>query len=161
MRSDSLAQLLSNASVTAHSQVLVVDDALGLVVGAVTERMGGYGRVLHGYVGHVSKELTRKFNFGDSTRRSICDFPLNTISSLSLDEEDIIKREEAYMKSLEPEILERKREREKDMTEAQKTKDQERMSAKEVLKQEKNKVQGTAPVRKAITIRDCPIIVLK
>jgi hypothetical protein len=44
-------------------------------------------------VGHVSNELTRKFNFSEEVTRSIQKFELNTISALDLGEEEIKKRE--------------------------------------------------------------------
>ncbi len=41
LRMDTLAQLLTYANVRAGSRLLVVESCLGLVVGALMERMGG------------------------------------------------------------------------------------------------------------------------
>eukprot|EP01065_Artemidia_motanka_P033644 TRINITY_DN40661_c0_g1_i1.p1 TRINITY_DN40661_c0_g1~~TRINITY_DN40661_c0_g1_i1.p1 ORF type:complete len:433 (+),score=139.25 TRINITY_DN40661_c0_g1_i1:50-1348(+) len=45
LRVDSLAQLLNQANVHANSRTIVVDNAAGLVCGAVVQRQGGMGRV--------------------------------------------------------------------------------------------------------------------
>ena len=48
---DSLGQLLSWANVHSGSKLLVVESCIGLVVGAVLERMGGQGTVIHLFSG--------------------------------------------------------------------------------------------------------------
>ncbi|XP_023285862.1 tRNA (adenine(58)-N(1))-methyltransferase non-catalytic subunit TRM6 [Seriola lalandi dorsalis] len=51
LRYDTLAQMLTLANIHAGSKVLVFDTCAGLVLGAVMERMGGYGSVIQMYPG--------------------------------------------------------------------------------------------------------------
>jgi len=46
LRPDTLAQMLALANIRPGSRVVVVDDASGLVVGAIAERMAGHGQIL-------------------------------------------------------------------------------------------------------------------
>lgn len=46
LREDTLAQILSYANICAGSKVLVFDTVMGLVVGSLAHRMGGYGEVI-------------------------------------------------------------------------------------------------------------------
>lgn len=46
LRMDTLAQMLTMGNVRANSTVLVVDSCLGLVTGAVLERLGGQYKFL-------------------------------------------------------------------------------------------------------------------
>jgi tRNA (adenine58-N1)-methyltransferase non-catalytic subunit len=64
LRSDTLAQILSYANITAGCQTLVWDDCLGLVIGAIAQRMGGYGKLLSLYAGQqpALTELIARFN---------------------------------------------------------------------------------------------------
>ena len=65
LRGDSLAQVLMYGNVHAGAQVLVIDSCMGLLVGAVAERMGCQGRILAGYDGQqASSEIYRCMNFG-------------------------------------------------------------------------------------------------
>jgi tRNA (adenine-N(1)-)-methyltransferase non-catalytic subunit len=67
LRSDSLAQIVSYSNIYAGSQPLVFD-TIGIVVGSLIERMGGYGRLLSIYTGQdpPHKELLSRFNFSKS-----------------------------------------------------------------------------------------------
>ncbi|XP_038141971.1 tRNA (adenine(58)-N(1))-methyltransferase non-catalytic subunit TRM6 [Cyprinodon tularosa] len=51
LRYDTLAQMLTLANIHAGSKVLVFDTCAGLVLGAIMERMGGYGSVIQMYPG--------------------------------------------------------------------------------------------------------------
>ncbi|KAE8287036.1 tRNA (adenine(58)-N(1))-methyltransferase non-catalytic subunit TRM6 [Larimichthys crocea] len=51
LRYDTLAQMLTLANIHAGSKVLVFETCAGLVLGAVMERMGGYGSVIQMYPG--------------------------------------------------------------------------------------------------------------
>jgi len=50
MRSDTLAQILSQASIAAGRRALIIDSVLGLVVGSAAYRMQGHG-VIFGFGG--------------------------------------------------------------------------------------------------------------
>ena len=51
LREDALAQILSYANVSAGSQVLCFDSCLGIVIGSLAQRLGGYGKILALYTG--------------------------------------------------------------------------------------------------------------
>ena len=69
MREDTLAQILSYANVCAGSKVLLFDGVMGIVLGSLAQRMGGYGRILSLYTGHQPAylDMLSKFNlsFGE------------------------------------------------------------------------------------------------
>mgnify|MGYP000388917623 FL=1 len=73
MREDTLAQILAWGNVFSGMRCMVFDQALGIVVGSVAERMGGAGRMLSLYItqdpGH--KETIKKFNFDYQTEDTI------------------------------------------------------------------------------------------
>ncbi len=84
MRSDALALLLGYGGVVPHRHVLVADDCIGLVTGAVAERLQGYGRVLSIFQGTAPPgvELLRMLNFPQSTQDSISHAPMDVLRSL-------------------------------------------------------------------------------
>ena len=70
LREDSLAQILSYANVHAGSQVLIFDTCLGIVLGALAQRLGGYGKLLGVFTGqqpHAYYDMLSRFNlsFGE------------------------------------------------------------------------------------------------
>lgn len=74
LRQDSLAQILSYANVHAGSQVLLFDTCLGLVCGALAQRMGGYGKILSLYTGqqpHAFFDMLGRFNLSYGEMSSI------------------------------------------------------------------------------------------
>jgi tRNA (adenine-N(1)-)-methyltransferase non-catalytic subunit len=74
MRVDTLSLLLSMANIGPYSDVLVVDMAGGLVVGAAAERLGGTGYVCSTYLGKApsSIDIIRMYNLsGDMTSRIV------------------------------------------------------------------------------------------
>jgi tRNA (adenine-N(1)-)-methyltransferase non-catalytic subunit len=68
MRFDGLALLLNAGNVGAHGQTLVLDTCGGIVLGAVTHRMGGMGRVCNGFLGQnpTSMEVLLQMNLEDA-----------------------------------------------------------------------------------------------
>lgn len=64
LREDTLAQILSYSNVSAGCQVLVVEQCMGIVTGALAERMGGYGKILSVYTGQqpAYTDMISKFN---------------------------------------------------------------------------------------------------
>lgn len=109
LRYDSLGQILTYGNVYAGAQVLVIDTCMGLVIGAIAERLGGFGRVLGGYEGkQPSVDALRRFNFGtinsfvltfraltlidDATTKSIVPFPFSYLDQLKEAEESLIAK---------------------------------------------------------------------
>jgi tRNA (adenine-N(1)-)-methyltransferase non-catalytic subunit len=64
LRSDSLAQILSYANLSAGCQTILWETCMGIVTGAVAHRMGGYGRILSFYSGQQPSftDTLSKFN---------------------------------------------------------------------------------------------------
>ena len=67
MRFDALSMLLNAGNVGACGETLVLDTCGGLVLGSVTHRMGGFGRICNGYVGHnpTGMEVLMNMNLED------------------------------------------------------------------------------------------------
>ena len=59
--------LLNAGNVGACGETLVLDTCGGLVLGSVTHRMGGFGRICNGYVGHnpTGMEVLMNMNLED------------------------------------------------------------------------------------------------
>jgi tRNA (adenine-N(1)-)-methyltransferase non-catalytic subunit len=62
MREDTLGQILSYSNVSAGCQVLVFEQCMGVITGALAQRMGGYGKILSVYT-------TQQPNFTDVINR--------------------------------------------------------------------------------------------
>ena len=73
MREDTLGQILSYSNVSAGCQALVMETCLGVVTGAVAQRMGGYGKVLSIYSGQqpAYNEMIQRFNLSFAENHSI------------------------------------------------------------------------------------------
>jgi len=83
LRFDSLAQLLTLSNVQAESNALVVDGGMGVLLGAVTERTAGYGKVLNVYLGQQpSVEGLKLFNFPQQVIDSVYNYPIDSIPEL-------------------------------------------------------------------------------
>lgn len=84
MRSDALGLLLGYGGVVPKRHVLVADDSIGLLTGAVAERLQGYGRVLNVFRGTAPPgiELLRMLNFSQSIQDSISHAPMDVIHML-------------------------------------------------------------------------------
>ncbi|XP_023656130.2 tRNA (adenine(58)-N(1))-methyltransferase non-catalytic subunit TRM6 [Paramormyrops kingsleyae] len=93
LRYDTLAQMLTLGNVHAGSKVLVFETCAGLVLGAVMERMGGYGSVIQMYPGGgPARAATDSFGFPPRFQQTLHEFPLCKVNALlagtlSLDEE--------------------------------------------------------------------------
>ncbi|CAM0140954.1 tRNA (adenine(58)-N(1))-methyltransferase non-catalytic subunit trm6 [Umbelopsis sp. WA50703] len=76
MRVDTLSQVLNMANIHAEAKYLVVDDTQGLILSAVAERMGGYGKILgiHDGLNH-NYDVLRYHNFSKRTLDSISTLP--------------------------------------------------------------------------------------
>jgi tRNA (adenine58-N1)-methyltransferase non-catalytic subunit len=64
LREDTLAQILSYSNISAGCQTLVLETCMGIVTGAIAQRMGGYGKVLSIYSGQQPSfnEMMQRFN---------------------------------------------------------------------------------------------------
>lgn len=73
MREDTLGQILSYSNVCAGCQVLVMETVMGVVTGALAQRMGGYGKVLSVYSGQQPPfhDMISRFNLSFAEHHSI------------------------------------------------------------------------------------------
>ncbi|XP_029449356.1 tRNA (adenine(58)-N(1))-methyltransferase non-catalytic subunit TRM6 isoform X2 [Rhinatrema bivittatum] len=83
LRYDTLAQMLTLGNIHAGSKVIVMETCAGLVLGAVMERMGGYGAVIQMYPGGGPvRAATDCFGFPESFSDTLHEFPLCKVESL-------------------------------------------------------------------------------
>ncbi|XP_062576198.1 tRNA (adenine(58)-N(1))-methyltransferase non-catalytic subunit TRM6-like isoform X2 [Saccostrea cucullata] len=83
IRMDTLAQILTYGNVHAYTNVAVVDTCSGLVVGAVMERLGGYGKVIHFHPGdRPVRPILDNLDFPEEFLDNLYNFPFCEIDSL-------------------------------------------------------------------------------
>ncbi|XP_041038799.1 tRNA (adenine(58)-N(1))-methyltransferase non-catalytic subunit TRM6 isoform X1 [Carcharodon carcharias] len=83
LRYDTLAQMLTLGNIHAGSKVIVAETCAGLVLGAVMERLGGFGSVVHLYPGSLPiRAAMENFGFPKSFYNHLYDFPINKLNSL-------------------------------------------------------------------------------
>ncbi|XP_004451566.1 tRNA (adenine(58)-N(1))-methyltransferase non-catalytic subunit TRM6 [Dasypus novemcinctus] len=83
MRYDTLAQMLTLGNIRAGNKMIVMETCAGLVLGAVMERMGGFGSIIQLYPGGGPvRAATACFGFPDSFLGGLYEFPLNKVDSL-------------------------------------------------------------------------------
>ncbi|KAK2856460.1 hypothetical protein Q5P01_005195 [Channa striata] len=83
LRYDTLAQMLTLANIHAGSKILVFDTCAGLVLGAVMERMGGYGSVIQMYPGGGPVRAgVESFGFPAHFHDMLHEFPICHVNSL-------------------------------------------------------------------------------
>ncbi|KFV61733.1 tRNA (adenine(58)-N(1))-methyltransferase non-catalytic subunit TRM6, partial [Dryobates pubescens] len=83
LRYDSLAQMLTLGNVRAGSKLIVMETCAGLVLGAVMERMGGYGTIIQLYPGGGPvRAATSCFGFPKHFFDKLHEFPLSKVESL-------------------------------------------------------------------------------
>ncbi|XP_035535078.1 tRNA (adenine(58)-N(1))-methyltransferase non-catalytic subunit TRM6 [Morone saxatilis] len=83
LRYDTLAQMLTLANIHAGSKVLVFDTCAGLVLGAVMERMGGYGSVIQMYPGgEPVRAGVESFGFPAHFHDTLHGFPICHVNAL-------------------------------------------------------------------------------
>lgn len=73
MREDTLGQILSYSNISAGCQCLVIETCMGVITGAVAQRMGGYGKVISIYSGQQPPflEMISRFNLSFAENNSI------------------------------------------------------------------------------------------
>ncbi|XP_014671633.1 PREDICTED: tRNA (adenine(58)-N(1))-methyltransferase non-catalytic subunit TRM6-like [Priapulus caudatus] len=85
LRADSLAQMLTQTNIRAHSKVIVVESCQGLIVGAVLERLGGHGIVvqLH-HEDTPPRQALDAYDFPKEMTDNVhLSFPLTRLASLT------------------------------------------------------------------------------
>uniref|UniRef100_A0A8C6KPS1 tRNA (adenine(58)-N(1))-methyltransferase non-catalytic subunit TRM6 n=1 Tax=Nothobranchius furzeri TaxID=105023 RepID=A0A8C6KPS1_NOTFU len=83
LRYDTLAQMLTLANVHAGSKVLVFETCAGLVLGAIMERMGGYGSVIQMYPGGGPVRAgVECFGFPAHFHNTLHEFPICHVNAL-------------------------------------------------------------------------------
>ncbi|KAK3583315.1 hypothetical protein CHS0354_038925 [Potamilus streckersoni] len=85
LRVDTLAQMLTYGNIHAGITVAVVDTCQGLVVGAVMERLGGFGQVIHLYHESIpNRTAVESYDFPVEMMKTLYSFPLNQVNTLTL-----------------------------------------------------------------------------
>ncbi|XP_039719700.1 tRNA (adenine(58)-N(1))-methyltransferase non-catalytic subunit TRM6 [Pteropus medius] len=83
MRYDTLAQMLTLGNIRAGNKMIVMETCAGLVLGAMMERMGGFGSIIQLYSGGGPvRAATACFGFPKSFLSGLYDFPLNKVDNL-------------------------------------------------------------------------------
>lgn len=83
LRYDTLAQMLTMGNIHAGSKVLVFETCAGLVLGAVMERMGGYGTVVQMYPGGGPVRAgMENFGFPAHFHETLHEFPVCHVNAL-------------------------------------------------------------------------------
>ncbi|XP_013865341.1 tRNA (adenine(58)-N(1))-methyltransferase non-catalytic subunit TRM6 [Austrofundulus limnaeus] len=83
LRYDTLAQMLTLSNIHAGSKVLVFETCAGLVLGAVMERMGGYGSVIQMYPGGGPVRAgVECFGFPAHFHKTLHEFPICNVNAL-------------------------------------------------------------------------------
>ncbi|NWS24450.1 TRM6 methyltransferase, partial [Polioptila caerulea] len=83
LRYDTLAQMLTLGNIHAGNKMIVVETCAGLVLGAVMERMGGYGSIIQMYPGGGPvRAATSCFGFPKPFFDNLHEFPLSKVQSL-------------------------------------------------------------------------------
>ncbi|KAM9339714.1 tRNA (adenine(58)-N(1))-methyltransferase non-catalytic subunit TRM6 [Symphorus nematophorus] len=83
LRYDTLAQMLTLGNIHAGSKVLVFETCAGLVLGAVMERMGGYGSVIQMYPGgEPVRAGVESFGFPAHFHDMLHEFPICHVNAL-------------------------------------------------------------------------------
>ncbi|NXG51202.1 TRM6 methyltransferase, partial [Psilopogon haemacephalus] len=83
LRYDTLAQMLTLGNIHAGNKMIVMETCAGLVLGAVMERMGGYGTIIQMYPGGGPvRAATSCFGFPKHFFDNLHEFPLSKVESL-------------------------------------------------------------------------------
>ncbi|XP_066033783.1 tRNA (adenine(58)-N(1))-methyltransferase non-catalytic subunit TRM6 isoform X1 [Chamaea fasciata] len=83
LRYDTLAQMLTLGNIHAGTKMIVMETCAGLVLGAVMERMGGYGSIIQMYPGGGPvRAATSCFGFPKAFFDNLHEFPLSKVQSV-------------------------------------------------------------------------------
>ncbi|XP_030413895.1 tRNA (adenine(58)-N(1))-methyltransferase non-catalytic subunit TRM6 isoform X1 [Gopherus evgoodei] len=83
LRYDTLAQMLTLGNIRAGNKMIVMETCAGLVLGAIMERMGGYGSIIQMYPGGGPvRAATSCFGFPEFFFNTLYEFPLSKVDSL-------------------------------------------------------------------------------
>ncbi|XP_078000715.1 tRNA (adenine(58)-N(1))-methyltransferase non-catalytic subunit TRM6-like [Glandiceps talaboti] len=85
LRYDTMGQILTLGNVHANMKVLVVESCTGLLLGAIMDRMGGFGTLVHLYHGDSpTRNALDGYNFTEEDMKVLHSFPLNQANSLNV-----------------------------------------------------------------------------
>lgn len=83
VRLDTLSQILTLSNVRAHCRMLVVESCQGMIVGALLDRMGGYGSLIQVYAGDFpGRQALDYFNFPKHFMKCLSGFSMDKITTL-------------------------------------------------------------------------------
>ena len=101
LREDSLAQLLTAANVRAGARIVVFESCMGVVTGAVAQRLGEHGQALVAYDGQQSNDAAiSRYNLSQhALTRVVVNFPLDMLTMLPKSEEEIAELQDAYLEA--------------------------------------------------------------
>ena len=73
LREDTLAQILAYSNVCAGCQVMVYENCMGIITGALAQRMGGYGKIISLYQAQQMSftEMITRFNLSFAENQSV------------------------------------------------------------------------------------------
>ncbi|GAM24157.1 hypothetical protein SAMD00019534_073320 [Acytostelium subglobosum LB1] len=92
IRFDTFGQLLTLANIRAGLKVLVVETTMGLLTGAIAERMNGDGKVLSAFVGKgPSLSIAQNFGFASNVEQMIVPFSIEVLHQLNAENPADIK----------------------------------------------------------------------
>uniref|UniRef100_A0A672HM57 tRNA (adenine(58)-N(1))-methyltransferase non-catalytic subunit TRM6 n=1 Tax=Salarias fasciatus TaxID=181472 RepID=A0A672HM57_SALFA len=112
LRYDTLAQMLTLANIHAGSKILVFETCAGLVLGAIMERMGGYGSVVQMYPGGGPVRAgVESFGFPAHFLDTLHEFPICHVSALLAGTLDVTARDPTAGSTQKKVKLEEKRKR--------------------------------------------------
>ncbi|XP_070578848.1 tRNA (adenine(58)-N(1))-methyltransferase non-catalytic subunit TRM6-like [Ptychodera flava] len=88
LRYDSMGQMLTLGNIHANMKVMVVESCMGLLLGAVMDRMAGLGALVHMYHGESPLRTSMDwYNFPSEYFNILHSFPLNKANSLKIQSE--------------------------------------------------------------------------
>lgn len=83
VRLDTLSQILTLSNVRAHCRVLVVESCQGMIVGALLDRMGGYGSLIQVYAGDFpGRQALEYFNFPKHFMKCLSGLSMDKVTTL-------------------------------------------------------------------------------
>ncbi|XP_034555450.1 tRNA (adenine(58)-N(1))-methyltransferase non-catalytic subunit TRM6 [Notolabrus celidotus] len=106
LRYDTLGQMLTLGNIHAGSKVLVFETCAGLVLGAVMERMGGYGSVIQMYPGgEPVRAGVESFGFPTHFHDTLHDFPICRVNALLAGTLDTSAKDPRAAGDLKPPVI--------------------------------------------------------
>ena len=84
VRPDTLAQILTWSDAKYGSKILVAETCQGLILGALLERLGGHGRLVHAFNGNCPvRIILNQFNFSEDEKSNlVCGFAFESLEGI-------------------------------------------------------------------------------